>query len=115
MATSDFGSLTNALSVSATVPVVGMPATILGWTDRHPATVVRVSPSGKTVWVRECHARRIDTNGMSECQKYEYSEAPDAPEREFRLGRRGWRQAGTRGRGNGLRLGRREKYHDFSF
>lgn len=105
---SDFGS-----SVSAAVPVVGMPATILYWSDRHPATVVFVSPSGKTCRVRECIAKRTDSHGMSEVQEYEYSENPAAPEREFRLGKRGWRE--TRSRSIGLRLGRREKYHDYSF
>jgi len=110
-----FGSLVNALSVSAAVPVVGMPATVLCWTDRHAATVTWVSPSGKTCRVRECIAKRIDKNGMSECQEYEYSENLAAPEREFRLGKRGWREAGTRGKGNGLSLGHRSEYHDFSF
>lgn len=111
-----FGSLVNAVSVSGdTVPVVGMAATILGWSDRHPATVVWVSASGKTCRVRECDARRVDRRGASEAQEYEYSENPAAPEREFRLGKRGWRESGTGGKGNGLRLGRREKYHDFSF
>jgi len=115
MAMDGFGSLVNATSVTSGRPEVGMAATILGWTDRHPATVVRVSPSGKTCWVRECIAKRTDSHGMSEVQEYEYSENPAAPEREFRLGKRGWREAGTRGKGNGLRLGRREKYFDFSF
>lgn len=110
-----FGSLVNALSVSATIPVVGMPATILCWTDRHAATVTWVSPSGKTCRVRECIARRTDKNGMSEAQEYEYSENPAGREREFRLGKRGWREAGTGGKGNGLLLGRREKYYDYSF
>lgn len=115
MALNGFGSLVNATSVTGGQPEVGMPATILGWTDRHPATVVRVSPSGKTCWVRECAAKRIDRNGWSEDQQYTYSEDETAPVREFRLGKRGWREAGTRGKGNGLRLGHREKYFDFSF
>jgi hypothetical protein len=114
MALNDFGSLVNTLWVSAATPVVGMPATVLAWTDRYGATVTWVSPSGKTCRVRECIARRIDKNGMSEAQEYEYSENLAAPEREFRLGKRGWREAG-RGNGNGLSLGHRSEYHDYSF
>lgn len=110
-----FGSVNNAFSVSMAAPEVGMAATVLSWSDRHPATVVYVSPSGKLCRVRECTAKRTDENGMSECQSYEYSEDENGRVHEFRLSKRGWREAGTRGKGAGLMLGRREKYHDFSF
>lgn len=115
MAINGFGSLVNALSVSASAPVVGMPATILGYTDRHAATVVWVSPSGKTCRVRRCRAQRTDSHGMSEVQSYSYSEDESAPEREFRLGKRGWRESGSRGKGNALGLGYRDEYYDYSF
>ena len=110
-----FGSLVNALSVSASAPVVGMAATVLCWTDRHAATVVGVGPSGKVCWVRECIARRIDTNGMSECQDYDYEENPAGRVTQFRLGKRGWREAGSRGKGKALALGHRSHYYDYSF
>ncbi len=112
-----FGSIQNHLAANAASvrPTVGMPATIILWTDREPATVVAVSPSGKTLTVRECIARRTDRNGMSEAQEYEYSESPAAPVREFRLCKAGWREVGSGGKGAALRLGTREKYHDFSF
>lgn len=108
------GSLVNHLMAGTTgpKPEVGMAATILGWTDRHPATVSRVSASGKTVWVKRDKATRTDRNGMSESQEYEYERDPAAPERRFYLGKHGWRE---RGKGAALLLGHREKYHDFSF
>lgn len=112
------GSLVNHLMsghVGGPVPVVGMGATILCWTDRHAATVVKVSPSGKTVWVQEDTATRTDSNGMSEVQTYEYTANPAAPLKAFRLGKHGWREAGSGGKGNALALGVRRSYHDFSF
>ena len=115
---SQTGSLVNHLMsghVGGPVPVIGMGATILCWTDRHAATVVRVSPSGKTVWVQQDHAKRTDDNGMSEVQSYEYTPNPEAPMKMFRLGKHGWREAGSRGKGNGLALDVRRQYHDFSF
>ena len=113
-----FGSFQNMIAANAATrvqPTVGMPATIVLWTDREPATVVYVSPSGKTVRVRECHARRTDSNGMSDDQSYHFEENLAGRLREFRLCKAGWRAVGSGGKGAALRLGTREKYHDFSF
>jgi hypothetical protein len=102
-------------------PAVGMPATVCGWTDRHPFTVVRVSASGKTCWVRECSSRRTDNNGMSESQTWEITENPGGRVLCFKLclgGKRrsgGWREAGSNGRGSRLVLGEHRRYFDFSF
>lgn len=112
------GSLVNHLMsghVGGPTPVVGMGATILHWTDRKAATVVKVSPSGKTVWVKADTATRVDRNGMSESQVYRYAPNPDAPVKAFRLGKHGWRESGSRGRGAALHLGHRASYHDYSF
>lgn len=108
------GSVVNYVmsgSQGGPVPTVGMPATILLWTDRHAATVVAVSPSGKTVTVREDRAIRTDRNGLSEIQHYTYTPNPDGALTTFRLGKRGWRSAG----GRGLHLGERAEYRDPSF
>lgn len=88
-------------------PEVGMPATVLHWTDRTAGTVIRVSPSGKTIDVQADTATRIDRNGMSEAQSYTFARNPQGRVFTFRLGRDGrWR---------GVVLGERAQYHDFSF
>ena len=74
-----YGGLINRLQEEAAVtevPKVGDGATLFLYSDRHAYTVrhVRVSPSGKTITIRATRdkVRRIDNNGMSESQAYEY-------------------------------------------
>ena len=124
------GSLINHLYSRQTKgqadPVVGMGATLLGWTDREGATIVEVTKTKAGAWliaVQEDNAKRIDSNGMSESQEYEYSPNPDAGKQWFRFDEgKGWRSVrfNDKGRwvlvdGDGLRTGDRDKYHDFSF
>lgn len=91
-------------------PAVGMGATVLCWTDRHAATIIKVTP--KTVTVQRDHAIRIDQNGMSESQTYRYEPNPNGEIQAFRMTRRGLRHGHS---GNGLLIGDRREYHDFSF
>jgi len=108
-------SLVNTVMAASTngqpVPEVGMGITILMWTDRHAGTITRVSPSGKTIWFREDNAKRIDKNGMSESQEYEYTPNTDGLEQVARLGKDGRWKSGARG----IAIGYRRAYHDFSF
>jgi hypothetical protein len=109
---SQTGSVMNHLmTTSAQVePVVGMGATICCWTDRHAATIVKVTRC--QIHVQKDNATRTDENGMSECQTYSYSPNPNAPVIIFRKTKRGgWRSAC----GNGLLVGHRRHYYDFSF
>ena len=124
----DTGSFSNYL-MSGTRgqpdPVVGMGATLLSWTDRHPATIVSVEKVGKKiiVGVRKDDAVRIDNNGMSECQQYEFTPRADGHVSYFRFDgdHKGWRGVSKKDKrwclngGSGLRIGERDKYHDFSF
>lgn len=107
------GSLINRLSERSKQPKpeIGMRCTVMCYTDRHPGEVISITPSGKTIRVRELSAKRTDKNGMSECQNYEYATDPEGTIRTFRLTKRGWREPGG---GNGLALGRAEMYYDFS-
>ena len=84
------------------------------------------------VW-HECDAanldddyKRIDKNGMSESQEYEYKIRPNGGKSFFRKNEKSgfWERVTkneTTGRWNksnsgcGIRIGEREKYHDFSF
>ena len=108
-----FGSFNNLVMAESkpAVPKVGDGATLLSWTDRYPATVIWVSPSGKTIHVQEDNAVRKDDNGMSEDQSYEFSPNPEAPIRTARLTTKGWKVT----RGPSVLIGHRSKYHDYSF
>lgn len=108
-------------------PFVGMGATLLGWTDRYPATIVQVckNKAGAIVeiQVQEDNAVRIDSNGMSESQEYEFTPNPNGACSRYKMDRKGmWREIrmGDKGRmvftgGRGLKIGVRGKYYDFSF
>jgi hypothetical protein len=92
-------------------PTVGMAATICYYSDRAAATVVYVSETGYKVIVKEDHAVRVDNNGMSEIQKYEYTPNPLGREHVFYRNQHGdYAQ-----RGKSLHLGDRRAYHDYSF
>lgn len=129
---SQTGSMTNHLYSRMTngqpKPEVGMGATVLSWSDREGATVVEAYEikGGYEVVVQEDDFKRIDKNGMSECQDYEYTANPNARKLRFRFDdkHRGWREVYVKengrvclvkGGGHGLRIGERDKYHDFSF
>ena len=120
------GSLTNYLKSGTKgqpVPVVGMGATLLSWTDRYPATIIEVLKGGKVIIVQEDNAVRVDNNGMSECQDYEFTPNPDATKRYYKLDKNNaYRDAYLNengrlifGGGRQLRIGERDKYHDYSF
>lgn len=107
------GSMVNHLMSGingSPVPQVGMGATILMWTDRHAATIVKVTPT--QVHVQRDIAKRVDSNGMSEMQTYLYEADPTADVEIFRKTKNGYRKAGG---GYSLRIGDRAEYHDYSF
>lgn len=52
---------------------VGDGVTLNYYSDKQPATVIELDPKGKWIKVQEDTAKRIDKNGMSDCQEYEYS------------------------------------------
>lgn len=123
-------SLANNLLSRAVIgepePVVGMGVTFLRWTDREPGTIYGVFKAGKSTFITVAadDAKRIDKNGMSECQEYEYTPRPDGYKSVFRKNLKNGRwervtknQSGrwVKAGGEGLRIGEREKYYDFSF
>jgi hypothetical protein len=103
------GSLMNhVMSRGETKPEVGMGATILMWTDRKAGTIIKVTPT--QVHVQVDKATRTDTNGMSESQEYAYERDTNGAVYVFRMTKRGYRC-----NGNGLGIGYRRAYHDYSF
>ena len=97
-------------------PKVGMGATELMWTDRRPCTIIEVR-SATCIVVQADHAQRIDANGMSDMQNYEYTLNPNAPTTVVTRRKNGaWVCKGQPMRsGRRYAIGHREKYHDFSF
>lgn len=107
----DTGSLTNHLysRMASPVPAVGMGVTMLMWTDRDAATIVRITPT--QIHVQRDTAKRLGVIEMSEDQDYAYSPDPTAPISIFRKTKRGWKD----NCGCGLLIGTRDHYHDYSF
>ncbi len=103
-------------------PEVGMGATIIYWSDREPATITEVSKDFKKVWIVQDDAKRTDSNGASEDQRYEYTSKPRFTEEGedtailYTLRKNGrYVRKGDTMNGNSILIGRRRKYHDYSF
>ena len=58
-----YGSLVNRMSedYKSPVPEIGMGATVLGYSDRHAYTIVKVDKDGKRAWMTADTALRDDT------------------------------------------------------
>jgi hypothetical protein len=125
-------SVVNHLVARGTIgqpePVIGMGVTMLGWTDRAPGTIVEIFKKGSFLYiaVQADTYKRTDKNGMSECQQYEYTPNPNGYIDHYRrsainanapwVGTYQKEESGRWLKGHGqLRIGEREKYHDFSF
>ena len=95
---------------------LGMGITVLAYTDRYPATIISISKSSKSFQAQQDKARRIDGNGMSDCQQYVYERDENGCVFEFRKAKNGryYTEGGQRN-GYGCIIGTREKYYDFTF
>lgn len=70
---SETGSIINMLmSSNSSIPEAGKGATVLLYSDRHAYEVILVSEDKKRVVIQQYEAKRIDNNGISESQQYEY-------------------------------------------
>ena len=127
------GSFCNHLYSRSTLgqpePVVGMGATILGWTDRHAGTIICVVPNPTKRWtwridVQQDNVTRIDKNGMSEMQEYLATPNPTGTVTPYIFDGKQWREGYLKdgkfrvypkGEGSGLMIGIRQEYYDWSF
>jgi hypothetical protein len=109
---SETGSVVNYVQSGSQqpIPVVGMAATMLGWTDRVAGTVVKVTKC--QVHVQRDKSVRMDNNGMSENQEYSYERDPDGDITVYRMTKRGWKSNSSK---TGLLLGIRDEHYDYSF
>ena len=93
----EYGSLTNRLEENCYFSntkgniQVGTPCTIYSWSDTHPYEVIEVINQEHLI-IRQLDAKRIDKNGMSDCQEYEYSSNPNNWTREIKLTKYGWKE-----------------------
>lgn len=99
------------------VPSIGTPVTLAWWSDNDPATIIAVSANGKRITVQADIATRVDGNGMSDCQTYEYERDPEGRTYVFSQRKNGrWYLIGQEMRSTPVcHIGSRRKYYDFSF
>lgn len=121
-------SLVNYMMANGTVSEI-IPgetgATILSWTDRKAATVIETFKKGKYdyIVVQLDDVKRIDNNGMSESQEYEYTPNPNNGTLTFRVTDKAFlnvRKNEETGRYAltgvyNLSVGTRQHYYDYSF
>ena len=110
-----YGSLVNAIGnqTKPLKPEVGMGVTELMYSDRHPYTVVEII-SEKRIKVAPDDTKRIDENGCSESQEYEYIQNRNAPRIELFLNKWGrWKRKGD-SEGSTFLIGKREEFYDFT-
>lgn len=113
-----YGSLNNRVAESCKQPKpeVGMGVTEMLWSDRYPYEVVDVLDD-RHILVRRLDYKRIDNNGMSESQEYEYtSNENNSIIKLFLTKQNRWREQTGRKLGcNTFVIGYAERYYDFSF
>ena len=115
-------------------PTVGEGATLNYWSDRDAGTVVRVSPSGKTAYVRRDRATLLNGANSGEpdalkmspggfcahvegVQRYAYEPNPKGRLYKVTLRANGeWRQVGTKAgeRGGTVTFGVRSEVYDYN-
>lgn len=93
-------------------PEVGMGATELCYSDRHPYTIIEVNE--KTITVQEDKSTRTDKNGMSDSQSYSFEPNPEGRKYVIRQGKDGHWMESPKGNPNVFMLGHRESYYDYS-
>ena len=94
-------------------PEVGMGITECWFSDCHPGTISRISPSGKTIWYKTDDVKVVKGSCQDGSAEYEYTENPKAREVKATLRKNGqWRSTGTN---CFIALGHRREYYDPSF
>ena len=98
---------------------VGDGCTIRYYSDRTPATIIEISEDEKIIKVQEDTAIRMDDNGMSDCQDYDYYRNEKGSIHTFKRTRKDKNVYTDNGKyddwGTMLLFGFREKYYDYSF
>jgi hypothetical protein len=107
-------------------PVVGEGVTVCRWSDRDAATIVAVTPSGKSFDIQLDNATLLNGANSGEpdalkmaaggfaghttgVQRWKCEPAPEGPVHRVRLTKRGWMLDGQRV------IAGRHHHHDFNF
>lgn len=109
--------------ISQAVPTIGDGATVCYAKDRHACTIISFDEKRKIVTIQQDTAKRTDNLGMSDSQSYDYTRNEQGSTWSFKLKNGVWRECvkGDSGRwkmyrgGNGLILGRRDEFYDYTF
>lgn len=92
---------------------VGDGVTVNLYSDSHAGTIIRRTRC--SLWIQRDEAFRIDSNGMSDCQKYRYERDPNGSVYHARWSKkRGCFVFGGHKDGKPISVGRHE-YYDYSF
>lgn len=105
------------------IPVIGEGATVCYARDRHACTIIAYDEVRKIVTVQQDKATRTDNLGMSDSQQYSYERCESGATWSFKYKNGVWRECikGESGRwkmykgGNGLIIGVRDEFYDFTF
>lgn len=73
------GFINQMMGNNQTLPEIGKGMTELMYSDRYAYEVLEVAPDCSWCIVDRYNAKRIDNNGMSESQDYEYKELEGSP------------------------------------
>lgn len=96
------------------VPIVNMGATLCSGSDRYPYTIIEVSENGKTITMQQDKHKRIDKNGLSENQEYEYTRDTNGNIIKVSLRKDGkWKEIGNKY--HIVIVGHKEKYINPSY
>lgn len=100
--------------MNVNTPVVGNFATLQRHSDRNVYLVILATAA--RALLQRVNVTRIDDNGMSESQTYEYSPNPDGAIITATKRKDGtWKEIGVRGRSGRVYFNRANEYYDFSF
>lgn len=111
-----YGSVTNRFEERQNfpMPVVGMGATELMWSDRHAYTIVRVFSPTK-IWVQQDKAIVVKGSIHDGSAVYVFEEDPSRPEKLVTFRKDGkWHEGGTI-KGTPFAIGYRDEYYDPTF
>jgi hypothetical protein len=103
------GFFNQLMSHNCSVPVVGQGATELFYSDRSAYEVLSVDEKKKAAVLQKYAPKRIDNNGMSDSQEYEYKDFEGEP---FTIYYK-WGSWKSKGRMVTFTKEAREKYGDF--
>lgn len=95
-------------------PIVGMGVTINFYSDSKAATLIQVTHKGKRIVLQQDKSIRVDNNGISETQTYNYETDTNGTIYIATLRKDGrYRLVGATG--STITLGVRREYYDYSF